>query len=226
MTLLAPLSAQTLSEQAVERLIDAIATRQLLPGQRLIETELAESLQISRVPVREALRALENQGIVVTAPRRGLMVGPFDSKWAAQLSQVRLPLERQAAALAAPHFASDPQLVARLDRRIDDLEAARDHWLAVNRADVAFHTLIFEVAGSALLSSLWAAIAQHVLVQFAIESKRNPDFNAVVAGHQLYRDLLSANAQDELHDEIARHIVGFRAGLHPSETSTKQGDKP
>jgi DNA-binding GntR family transcriptional regulator len=222
--LLAPVSAQTLSEQVVDRLIDAIATRQLLPGQRLIETELAETLEVSRVPVREALRELEHQGIVVTAPRRGLMVGAFDATWAAQLWEVRLPLERQAAALAAPHFAADPQLVDRLDGCIAALEAARLDWLAVNRADVAFHTVVFEVAGSALLTSLWRAIAHHVLVHFAIESNRNPDFDIVLADHRLYRDLLAADARDQLGDEIARHIAGFRAGLQPTLTTAQQGD--
>lgn len=222
--LLKPVSAQTLSGQVVDRLVDAIARRQLLPGQRLIETELAESLQVSRVPVREALRELVHQGIVVSAPRRGLMVGPFDAAWAAQLCDVRLPLERQAAALAAPRFAADPALVARLDAAIAALEAAREDWLAVNRADVAFHTVIFEVAGSALLTSLWSAIAQHVLVHFAIESKRNPDFDAVLAEHRLYRDLLAADAQDRLPDEIARHIAGDRAGLTADRTSQEQGD--
>lgn len=221
--LFAPLSAQTLSEQVAERLVDAIATRQLTPGQRLIETELSESLRVSRVPVREALRQLEHQGIVVAAPRRGLMVGPFDAAWAAQLWEVRVPLERQAAALAAPHFATNPQLVARLNACIGDLEGARADWLAVNKADVAFHDVVFEVAGSALLLSLWRAIARHVLVHFAIESNRNPDFGVVLDDHRLYRDLLQSNDQSQLHNETARHIAGFRAGLNQNTDSQEKG---
>eukprot|EP01036_Dinobryon_divergens_P010494 gene10494-14058_t len=57
-----------------------------------IETELAAALQVSRVPIREAMRILESQGIIVATPRRGMRVATLDDAWARQLHQVRVAI--------------------------------------------------------------------------------------------------------------------------------------
>ncbi|HEV7922286.1 MAG TPA: GntR family transcriptional regulator, partial [Thermoanaerobaculia bacterium] len=67
-----------LAEQAAEAIVIGIAEGVLKPGQRLVETELARTLQMSRVPLREALKILEAQGIVSSAPHRGTFIADFD----------------------------------------------------------------------------------------------------------------------------------------------------
>jgi len=75
-------------------LVEAIALRELQSEQRLIETKLAAALQVSRVPIREAMRILESQGIIVASPRRGMRVATLDEAWAKQLHAVRAAIER------------------------------------------------------------------------------------------------------------------------------------
>ncbi len=82
---LAPLSSATLADQVADRIVEAIAGRRLASEARLIETELAAALHVSRVPVREAIRILTSQGIVVANPRRGVRVATFDAAWARRL---------------------------------------------------------------------------------------------------------------------------------------------
>lgn len=86
---LSPLSSVTLSERIADRIVDAIAQGQIAAGQRLIETELAEALDVSRVPVREAMRIFSSQGIIVPAPKRGMQVAAFTDIWANQLRDVK-----------------------------------------------------------------------------------------------------------------------------------------
>ena len=65
----------TLVEQVVDAFVKAAAEGQILPGDRIVEADLAKALNVSRVPVREALRLLESQGIVVNSPYRGMRHG-------------------------------------------------------------------------------------------------------------------------------------------------------
>lgn len=219
---LSPVSVETLSDQVADQIVDAIARGRLSPGQRLIETELAGALQVSRVPVREALARLEIQGVVVSASRRGLQVGDFDEIWAQQLRSARSALECQAAVLAAARIAVDPSLITKLDARIEALFASRNDRLEVNKADISFHATIFELAGSPLLSALWRTIAQHVLILFSIEFSRNPDFEEVMAEHRRYRDMLLNGVMKDFIAEITRHMAGYNAVQNVQ--TTKSGD--
>jgi DNA-binding GntR family transcriptional regulator len=205
----APLTSSTLSEQVADKIVEAIAGRQLVSGQRLIETELAAALQVSRVPIREAMRILESQGIIVATPRRGMRVATLDDAWARQLHQVRVAIERIAAHLAADRLRADPTLATRLDLCIATLDRARGDWLAVNKADIAFHTTIFEIAESALLWTLWNAIARHVLIIFSIETYRDADFDRILAEHHVYVRTLLRGTRADIDSEIERHVAGL-----------------
>ncbi|MBD0276255.1 MAG: GntR family transcriptional regulator, partial [Acetobacteraceae bacterium] len=80
-------------EQAAEAIVAAAARGAFLPGDRLVEAEIARDLGISRVPVREALRLLESQGIVVNTPYRGVRLVEVDARRVQQMLEVRCVLE-------------------------------------------------------------------------------------------------------------------------------------
>jgi len=137
------------SEVAYQRLLQAIARGQLSPGTRLREVELSERLGLSRTPVREALRALETEGLVQHLPRWGAVVRQLDHAEVMELYEMRAVLEGTAARLAArmasdlelkalgslnAEFAaaSDPIVAAELNRRFHRAltGAARNRFLA------------------------------------------------------------------------------------------------
>ena len=97
-----------------------IRNRQLEPGERLLEDRLAEQLGVSRNPVREAIRALENTGLVEVRPRRGAYVATLDPERAVELLELRSVLEAFAAQLAA-------------QRRTPEQLAEIRHWFEVGR---------------------------------------------------------------------------------------------
>lgn len=113
------------SERAYQQLRAAIQAGQLPPGTRLREVELAESLGLSRTPVREALSRLESEGLVVNEPNRGMMVTRLDASMVSELYVMREVLESTAAALAARH-ATDVEISLLRDIVERDLSFADD----------------------------------------------------------------------------------------------------
>lgn len=176
------------SEHAYRKLRDAIQTGELKPGARVMEIELAEWLQMSRTPVRDALRRLEAEGMLAHEPRSGLAVARLDRQALMELYTMREVLEGTAAALCARH-ASDMEVVELLDlveaeRRLqDDFEALAGH----NRR---FHEAIHRGAHNRYLSRSLFAVT---------------DSMGLLGRSQM---LLPERARTALveHDEIARAI--------------------
>ena len=101
---LLPVQPRTMVEQAAEAIVGAAARGVFLPGDRLVEAEIARDLGISRVPVREALRLLESQGIVVSTPYKGMRLMQVSNAGVAELLRVRLALETLAVQEALCNF--------------------------------------------------------------------------------------------------------------------------
>ena len=128
----APPDGTSLSERAYQRLRSAIATGELKPGQRVMEVEVAEWLQMSRTPVREALRRLESGGMLTVEPRTGVVVASISRQAMLELYVMREVLEGTAARLCARQ-ASDfeimelEELVKREAQHQGNFEALARH---------------------------------------------------------------------------------------------------
>ncbi|NSC24435.1 GntR family transcriptional regulator [Streptomyces albus subsp. chlorinus] len=151
-----------LREQVYEALLGLITTRQLRPGQHLVESELADRLGVSRQPVREALQRLATDGWVDLRPAQGAFVHEPSEEEADQLLSVRTLLEAEAARLAAEH--AGPEGVAALEELCDRGEAAllHDDVDAVVDANAAFHAQVMELAGNAVLTELSRQVERRV----------------------------------------------------------------
>jgi DNA-binding GntR family transcriptional regulator len=114
----------SLADEVAERIVKAIAEGVLLPGERLIETRLADQLHVSRVPVRDALRALEKQGIVVVTPHRGARVMEINLDLYRQVQEVRLDLELRAIADVMVRLRREPDLGDPLRSRLAEMDDA------------------------------------------------------------------------------------------------------
>jgi len=127
------------SELVYRRLRDAIASGALKPGQRVMETEVAQSLQVSRTPVREALRRLEGDGMLTVEPRTGLVVASISRQAMLELYVMREVLEGTAARLCARH-ATDSEIL--------ELQALveREARLQGNHSELARHNRLFHDA--------------------------------------------------------------------------------
>jgi DNA-binding GntR family transcriptional regulator len=149
---------RTMQAIVTDRVRAAILGGQLGPGERVPQDELAQQLGVSRMPVREALRILESEGLVELRPHRGAVVVDLLPEDIAEIFEIRAMLEARAAELAAPNLTDET--IARLREIEGEMERATDdeaRWLRLNRE---FHTVIYPASG-------WPRLCQ------MIEQQRN-----------------------------------------------------
>ena len=152
------LEKTSLREQALTALRRAITTGQLSPGTHLVETELSEALQISRGTLREAMRQLQQEGLISAGARGRLSVRHLDAKEIKNIFDVRAALE----ALAAQDLAGREDragAVAELRKAVADMEK----WAASNledriEADLRFHRTMCHLTGNETLLHSWSSL--------------------------------------------------------------------
>lgn len=149
-------TAAPLRQQVVQRLREAIAEGHFRPGDRLVERELCELLGVSRTSLREALRELENDGIVTSLANRGVIVSTISDQSAREVYEVRGLLEALIARRFAEH-ASAAQM-AELGRRIDELAQAYAAQQGVVGAKQAFYEALLAGADHQLAASMLRGI--------------------------------------------------------------------
>ena len=206
---LAPTSMRT---RASDVLRAAIVSGQLVPGDRLRETDLAERFGISRAPVREALRELEHEGLVVSLPYRATeVVGISQEEITEVLVPIRITLETFAFRKALP-LLTDADF-DRLEQLVRDMrEAGKTGDLdALTEADVRFHELMIERSAQPHCTQLWRSIEPRVRAHF----RRDAPAHAVADADEVadeHADLLRAiRARDEaqLAETLEHHIRNY-----------------
>ena len=207
---LRPIVADSLSERVADQIVEAIGSSRLLPGQRLYEVEIATQLSVSRIPVREALLVLQSQGLLRASPRRGTHVIELDEAWAREVYDTRTALETRCFQRAAAVIRQEPPLIAVLDGHITRLRqaCAGGSKPEINRADLAFHSAVYDLAGSPLLQTLWNAMSRHVMIMFGLETYRHSDLDRIVAEHEMLRHTLLKGSPQDIEIAVARHVIG------------------
>ncbi len=147
-------SRTVLREQVKGILLHRIVSGELKPGERLVETRIAQELGTSQAPIREALRDLELLRLVESEPFRGARVRPFGDNEFVEVYPVRAALEEVAARTAAEKLAGD---VRALEAEVAAMRAAaaRNDIQALTEHDIAFHRLIVEAAAMPVLTQYW-----------------------------------------------------------------------
>ena len=199
--------SQSRREHVAEILRDAITEGRLKPGDRLIEVDLANELGTSRAPVREALRQLEEQGLVASYPYRGSEVlGVSQDEVEQVLVPIRVTLERFAYSRAVGRLSEDD--FTELQRLVDEMSsAARDG--ATDRladADVRFHELIIVRSEQRHCLQIWKTIQPRVRAYFRRDAPAHADPFSVAAQHQELLDVLRTGSEEAVLAAIDRHI--------------------
>jgi DNA-binding GntR family transcriptional regulator len=157
-----PIRDMSQGQDAYQRLIAEIRTGALLPGGRLTETELAARLGISRTPVREAIRALEADGLVVHVPRVGASIRRLTYPEVTELYEMRCVLEGTAARLAA-RVASDVEL-SELDAISGEMALAQGDVGRLFDLNRQFHRTLLDAARNRFLVDAVQALEKTMLI--------------------------------------------------------------
>lgn len=145
------MDVRTLKEQVVKLLSEAIFSGRIKPGQRLNESELSRDLGLSRIPVREALQKLQEQGLVVDVPRRGKFVINLSEEEIQKINSLRIILEGEALRLSRAKITPDG--VRELGRLVGKMERFREApEIEASALDMEFHRTIWSHSGNEFLA--------------------------------------------------------------------------
>ncbi|HKK85735.1 MAG TPA: GntR family transcriptional regulator [Roseovarius sp.] len=202
-----PLTRDALSQQIARMLTDAIVSGQLRPGDRVAESVIARDLGVSRAPVREAGRLLESAGLLVSHANRGFFVRTMDSEDLDSLYELRLCIEREAAARVVREARVDG-IIDKLRHQIDDMvESSKDEQLIFQiGVDLQFHRLIVESSGNARFLGVFDKLASEIQVCTALIERVFDEPGLVARNHYLIIDALASGDEDEARAAMDYHI--------------------
>jgi DNA-binding GntR family transcriptional regulator len=220
----APFARVILREQVRDLILTRVMSGFYAPGERLVETRIAQELGISQAPLREALRDLEQLGCVVHEPFRGCSVRELSIADLLEAFPVRSALEGVAARLAADRI-TDEEL-AQLAALIEDMRAgaAAGDTVAESAADSAFHATIVDVARNGVLSRQWQQLQPHARTFISLTlpaSDRGPVADRHVPILDALRRRDPAAAAQAMHDhlsEVAQRLAPLAKNEPPKET--------
>jgi len=207
-----PLKRETLKLQITGHLLEAIAQKELLPGERIIEGKLAQTLHVSKVTLREALQELEYQGLVTKLGNHGTYVTKLSLEDIEDIYEVRLQLEPKAAILA--HKNLTPEHCAELGRLLETMRYAgiqRNYAEAV-KTDMAFHRLVWKIAGRRALERA-LTVASAPFFGFLMSrryARLDSEYEKHCENHLALLTALKEGGPEEVGKAFAEHLESSR----------------
>jgi DNA-binding GntR family transcriptional regulator len=206
-------SAETNAGRAYEIVRERLVMLDIRPGEPINDDHLAGELGVGRTPVREALKHLERDRLVIAYPRRGTFATVVDMTDLADISEIRKQLEPIAAARAARTGTTEAR--ARLTAlaagiaRIDDSDDPRQ----VLRHDVRVHREIYRASGNPHLEEILVRLDAHATRIWCLFLDRLPDVAGHVREHVALMDAIVAGDEAAAAELTLAHVVGFEKAI-------------
>ena len=175
------LNRELLSDKVYDVIRGSIVDGTFVPGEQIVESQLARQMSVSQAPMRDALRRLSHEGLVEIIPRRGTFVRSVSPEQAAEARIVRQALEAVAARTIAGHLGDD--FARQLRAIVAEMRVAVEgHDFAGFRVlDADFHRLVIEASGNSILTRLWLQVEQMMFSLHVVSGPRGPDDYAPLA---------------------------------------------
>lgn len=209
---LTPIEQRTLSDEAADRLRAAIRSGALPPGTRLIERELAERLGMSRIPIREAIQRLVDEGLARKLPHRGAQVYTPTRDEIEEISSLRVILERFVAERVIerwqPHHEGELRQIVQGMR-----QAANQHDLQeVYAQDYRFHLLLWQIAQHSMMLEVLSTLRARIS-RFLYEANgalTMAELEMHINGHDDLIEVLLSRDVPQAQDSFMRHVLGAK----------------
>jgi DNA-binding GntR family transcriptional regulator len=217
---LAAPSQRTLSDYVADQLRQGILSDKIKPGQRLVEQELAESMQTSRGPVRDALKILENEGLVSRQSHRGAFVTELKQEDVIEIYTLREALENLALRFVIRN-ATEEQIdeLSRIVREMENL-AQRDYTqVEATDLDIEFHYTLCKISGHKRVLNAWIALSaqtrmvllKHRLWNPKDHRERSVSWHARIVESLRTRDLQQTLKELHTHMAASKEWLGDQA---------------
>jgi DNA-binding GntR family transcriptional regulator len=199
----------SLVRMAAETIREMVLSGELRPGDRLVEERLTEELGISRPPLREALRLLEQEGLLLSMPRRGVIVTPLSAQDVYEIFTLRTTYERMAIELGVP--CRDPELLDRCRRALDAMRKAakaEDRGQFV-RSSFEFHLSIVGLARHKRLEDAYRGLSLQLRIYIAANTRAREEHHESLEEnadrHQRLLAAVETGDRQQVLAELANH---------------------
>ena len=202
-----PLDLGTLRHRVVDRLKRHIVSGAFAPGQRLTEQQLSAALQVSRGPLREAIRDLADTGLLISRPYKGLYVRSFTERDLEELYSLRATLE--IFAFQRCWDRRDDNALADLHRRSATLKSTIDEGqdgLKAIEEELHLHSWCYELSDHALLQKSWSSMQANVYFYFSLHQRAHGRRGPLRQSHDAYVDLASGSDLDAMITHLHEHM--------------------
>lgn len=211
---IAPLTKITLRDHIVEGLRSAILSGEIAPGSQLVETTLARDFNVSRGPLREAMRQLIDEGLLVTVPYTGTHVIALSIKDVREIHSMRIMLERFA--FEQGWSRRDEYFRAELQRRhavlASSIDAGDDHGSIL--AELDLHGLIYEISDHGLLQRAWSGLRGRLQLYWAAHHRAHGTRGPRRDSHDSYIGAATGYDLSAMLEEVDDHM---RRGTEQTE---------
>ena len=214
-----------LRDVVFQTLRQAILRGELEPGERLLEMHLAEQLGVSRTPIREAIRKLELEGLVVMIPHRGAVVASITEKDLCDVLEVRRTLEIMAGALACERV--KPEALEKMRAAEEEFEKLKDtdDFTSLAAADVEFHDLIYEATENQRLITILNNLREQ-MYRYRLEYLKDRESHERLKDeHRRIYNAIKDGDKQALEETMTEHIDNQRdailAGLKEKENADR-----
>lgn len=212
----AELNRETVGEQVIQSLRNAIVSGALAEGDTLTESALSKDLGISRSPIREAMQQLRREGLIVSGPNRTMVVASLDDSDIAELYEYRTVLETFAIKKICRLEARNREVVVdQLEQAIGKLQNAigRGDEFEISNVDLAFHSTLVEAAGNRRLSHNYQGLKVEFLTLINRLEVFRPSGDELIDDHQQLVDAIrDGNPHQGMH-LIESHLDSACANL-------------
>ncbi|MGY1604406.1 GntR family transcriptional regulator [Geodermatophilus sp. SYSU D00815] len=198
----------SMASLAADALRSMVINGDLRPGDRLIENRLTEELGVSRPPLREAMRVLEQEGLIVQTPRKGAVVRPLTAHDVYEIVTLREEIERMAIRLGVP--VRSPERLERLRTAFRDLMEAAEEPGAPRalQCNFAFHLAIVGLAGHRRLEDVYRSLSLQLQMCMAMNRRARSGIETArgdAARHRPLLELVEAGDQAGTAHAVTHH---------------------
>lgn len=185
---------------------EAILRGDLVPGERLMELQLAAKLGVSRTPIREAIRMLEQEGLAITIPRKGAIVAGMTEKDMQDVLEIREALEELSVQVACDKITAEE--IAKLHRNMKNFEQSlkSGDLKQMAQADVEFHDVIYQATDNPKLINMLNNLREQ-MYRYRVEYLKNPqNHEQLLLEHEaIYKGIVKKD-KHAVTNMIRKHI--------------------
>ena len=210
-----PFQSHTLSDEVTENLRVAIRNGSLQPGARLVERDVAERLKVSRVPVREAIQRLVEEGLLIKIPHRGAFVYVPTRDEIEEISSLRVVLERFVAERVIQRWQPAHEEALRAIVREMRVAAAQRDIQQVYAHDYQFHLTVWQIADHAIMLEVLTGLRVRInrFLYEANDALPTEQIEMHVDSHEDLIDVLKGGDVERARRMFTQHVIGAKVRI-------------